>query len=84
MALNDIFNGEGVGVIDPHGDLAEKILDYIPKERIKDVVYFNPADTEHPIGLNVLEKVKPESRHIVASHLISSFRRLWHEFWGPP
>lgn len=83
MILNDVYNGEGVGFIDPHGDASEKLLNYIPKWRVKDVIYFNPADTNHPIGLNVLEKVRPESKHIVASHIISSFRRLWSEFWGP-
>lgn len=83
MILNDIRNGEGVGFIDPHGDAAETLLNHIPKEREKDLIYFNPADTEHPIGLNVLEKVEPEKRHLLTSHLISSFHRLWHEYWGP-
>lgn len=83
MILNDIYNGEGVGFIDPHGDAAETLLDYIPSWRVKDVTYFNPADRKHPIGLNVLEKVEPEKRHIVASHLISSLHKLWSEFWGP-
>jgi len=82
MIINDIRNGEGVGFIDPHGDASEKLLDYIPNRRVKDVIYFNPADTEHPIGLNVLENVEPERKHLVASHLISSFHRLWSEFWG--
>lgn len=83
MILNDIYNGEGIDFIEPHGDAAEKLLDYIPKWRIKDVIYFNSADREHSIALNVLEKVEPEIRHIVASYLILSLRRLWHEFWGP-
>lgn len=83
MILNDIRNDEGVGFVDPHGDAAETLLNNIPKERAKDLVYFNPADMEHPIPLNVLEKVEPEKAHIIASHLISSFHRLWSEFWGP-
>jgi type IV secretory pathway TraG/TraD family ATPase VirD4 len=83
MVLNDIRNGEGIGFIDPHGDAAETLLNHIPEERAKDLIYFNPADLEHPIGLNVLDKVEPEKRHVVASHLISSFHRLWSEFWGP-
>ena len=83
MILNDVYNGEGIGFIVPHGDAAETLLNYIPNWRVKDATYFNPADTEHPIGLNVLERVEPEKRHIVASHLISAFRRLWSEFWGP-
>jgi len=83
MILSDVFSGEGVGVIDPHGDLTEAILDYIPKRRINDVVYFNPSDTEHPISLNVLEDAEPERRHIVVSGLISVFKRIWRDFWGP-
>ncbi|MDI6807217.1 MAG: type IV secretion system DNA-binding domain-containing protein, partial [Candidatus Aenigmarchaeota archaeon] len=83
MILNDIRNGEGVGFIDPHGDASETLLKYALKERKKDLIYFNPADREHPIALNVLEKVEPERKHLVASHLISSFKRLWSEFWGP-
>lgn len=83
MILNDICNGEGIGFVDPHGDAAKTLLNHIPKSRMKDLIYFDPADTRHPLAMNVLEKVEPEKRHIVASHLISSFRRLWSEFWGP-
>lgn len=83
MALNDIRNGESIGFIDPHGDAAEKLLKHIPSPREKDLIYFNPVDTGHPIGLNVLEKVEPKRRHLIVSHLISSFKRLWSEFWGP-
>ncbi len=83
MILSDIFSGEGVAVMDPHGDLAEAILDYIPKHRINDVVYFNPADIEYPISLNILEDTEPDRRHIVVSGLISVFRRIWADFWGP-
>ncbi len=53
--VQDIRNGKGVTLIDPHGDSAKKILKYIPKERVKDVVYLNPIDIQHPIGLNLLE-----------------------------
>lgn len=53
--VQDIQNGKGVAVIDPHGDLAEKLLGYIPEDRIKDVIYFNPSDLQYPIGLNLLE-----------------------------
>jgi type IV secretory pathway TraG/TraD family ATPase VirD4 len=83
MALNDIFADEGVGVIDPHGDLAEKLVKHIPRERRKDLIYFSPAEARHRLALNVLENVEPERRHLVASHIISSFHRLWQEFWGP-
>ena len=83
MMLSDIFSDEGLAILDPHGDLAEAILDYIPKHRINDVVYFNPADVEYPISLNILEDTKPDRRHIVVSGLISVFKKRWKDFWGP-
>ncbi|MBE9591984.1 MAG: type IV secretion system DNA-binding domain-containing protein [Proteobacteria bacterium] len=55
MALNDIYNGSGICLIDPHGDMIENLLDYIPSWRINDVIYFNPADINYPIALNILE-----------------------------
>lgn len=81
MALNDIYNGSGLCVIDPHGDMIEKLLDYIPSKRINDVIYFNPADVGYPIALNILERVEPERRHLVVSGLISIFRKLYAEYW---
>ena len=66
MAIDDIRSGKGLAVIDPHGEFAEKMLDFIPEERIQDVVYFNPADLGHPIAFNVLESVDLEHRHLVA------------------
>lgn len=83
MIVEDIKAGRGVGVVDPHGDLAEKVVQYVPKERINDVIYFNPGDTEHPIAFNVVEQVDPEVRHLVASGLIGVFRKLWADSWGP-
>lgn len=83
MIINDIWAGRGVGVVDPHGDLAEKIIEYIPKNRINDVIYFNPADFEHPIAFNVVEQVDPHLRHLVASGLVSVFQKLWADSWGP-
>jgi len=79
MILSDIYADEGLCVLDPHGDLAEKILDYIPKRRINDTIYFNPADIDYPISLNVMEKGK---KHLVCSQLISIFKRFFKEFWG--
>ena len=76
LLLNDIYNVKAQAFIDPHGDAAEKLLDHIPSQRIKDVIYFNPADREQSISLNVLEKVPSNRKHLVASHLISSFKRL--------
>ncbi len=83
MIVEDIRAGRGVAVVDPHGDLAEKVIQYIPSNRINDVIYFNPADTNHPIAFNVVEQVAPEFRHLVASGLIGVFEKLWADSWGP-
>lgn len=83
MIVDDIRAGYGVAVVDPHGDLAEKIIEYIPSHRVKDVVYFNPADINFPIAFNVVEQVEPHLRHLVASGLIGVFQKLWADSWGP-
>lgn len=83
MMIADIRSGNGVAVIDPHGEFAETILDYIPKERVNDVVYFNPADLDYPIAFNIVESVSPQERHLVASGLISIFKKIWADSWGP-
>ena len=83
MVISDIKNGSGIALVDPHGDLSETLLKYIPKERIKDVIYFNPGDLEYPIALNPLEKIHPDFHHLVVSGLISVFKKIWIEFWGP-
>ena len=83
MTISDINNGYGVALIDPHGDMAEEILDYIPKKRIKDVIYFNPADLENPIAFNPLEKVPKDFQHLIASGIVSTFKKIWSESWGP-
>ncbi len=82
MVLNDIYAGHGVGVVDPHGDFAEKIIDYIPANRINDVVYFNPADIDFPIGFNILESIDPRYRHLVASGLMGVFKKIWPDVWS--
>jgi energy-coupling factor transporter ATP-binding protein EcfA2 len=82
MAIQDIAHGEGVAVLDPHGSFAEKMLEYIPQERIKDVVYFAPFDTDNPISFNVLEDVGHDKRHLVASGLMSSFKKIWVDAWS--
>lgn len=82
MAIQDIQNGKGVGILDPHGEFAENILDFVPQERIKDVVYFNPADYELPIGLNLLEDVGYDKRHLVASGLMGIFKKIWVDVWS--
>ena len=83
MMLHDIYAGHGVGLVDPHGDLAEKIIDHIPPHRINDVVYFNPADMDFPIGFNILETVRQEHKHLVAAGLMGVFKKLWPDVWSP-
>lgn len=82
MMISDILAGHGMSFIDPHGDMAESLLRYVPKERIKDVIYFNPADLEHPIAFNAIEKVNPEVRHLVASGLMGVFKKIWPDVWS--
>ena len=83
MAVSDIEKGKGLCVIDPHGDIAESILNYIPKDRTTDVIYFNPKDYEYPIAFNPLKGIHPNYHHLVASGLISTFKKIWIESWGP-
>ncbi len=83
MIIEDVRAGRGVAVVDPHGELAEKVLKFIPDYRVEDVVYFNPADTDHPIAFNIVEQVEPHLRHLVASGLIGVFKKLWADSWGP-
>jgi hypothetical protein len=83
MALSDIEKGKGLAVIDPHGDVAETLRNNIPKHRTKDLIYFNPADTEHPIAFNPLHGVHPNYHHLVASGLVSVFKKIWGDSWGP-
>lgn len=82
MAVQDIKNGEGIALIDPHGGTAEKLLHYVPDNRIDDVIYFAPFDLEYPIALNVMEDVGPEKRHLVASGLMSAFKKIWVDAWS--
>lgn len=79
MAVQDILNGEGMAFIDPHGELAEKLLEYVPEHRIKDVVYFAPFDTDYPVSFNVMEDVGKDKRHLVANGLMSAFKKLFGE-----
>jgi hypothetical protein len=83
MAINDMKNGAGMAIIDPHGDLSEILLDYIPSHRINDVAYLDPADSENPFYLNPLEVKNPTYRELVASGIVSIFYKLYHMSWGP-
>lgn len=83
LAIQDIQKGHGIAFIDPHGDTAEKLIKAIPPHRINDVIYLNPSDQDFPIAFNVMEKVDPEFRHLVASGLVGVFKKIYAESWGP-
>src|SRR3989344_1365672 len=83
MILQDVKMGRGLALVDPHGDVAEKIADAIPPERINDVVYFDPADIDFPVAFNPLESVDPQYKYLVASGLVSSLKKIWADSWGP-
>jgi len=83
LILQDIEAGEGVALLDPHGDLAERLLDYIPRHRTDDLAYFNPADLEHPIGLNIVTTTHADLRHLAVSSVVSAFKAIWSDSWGP-
>ena len=82
MVLHDIYQGHGVGVVDPHGDFAEKIINYIPSYRINDVIYINPSDVQYPIGFNILEVQNEEQKHLVAAGLMGIFKKIWPDVWS--
>lgn len=83
MAISDIEQGKGVGIIDPHGDLAEEILNHIPKERVQDVIYFNAGDSEYPVAFNPLYCVSEQDRYMVAATIVTTLKKLWADSWGP-
>jgi hypothetical protein len=83
LILQHIALGHGVGLIDPHGDLAEELLHHIPPHRADHLCYFNPGDLEFPIGLNLLANVEPDARHLVASGIVGAFKGIWRDSWGP-
>lgn len=82
LAIQDIQNGEGIVFIDPHGGTARKLLEYVPEHRVRDVIYFAPADLDHPISFNVLENVDPDKRHLVAGGLMNAFKKIWVDAWS--
>jgi hypothetical protein len=83
LIIQHMALGHGVGVIDPHGDLAEELLHHVPPRRADHLCYFNPGDLQFPIGLNVLANVMPDDRHLVASGIVGAFKGIWRDSWGP-
>jgi len=82
MAMQDINSGQGLCIIDPHGEFVEEILETIPPQRINDVVYFNPADMEYPVSFNIMEVPDPKYKHLIASGLIGIFTKIWSNVWS--
>jgi hypothetical protein len=83
LIAQDLMAGAGLALLDPHGDLAEAVLLHMPRHRTNDLVYVNPADSARPIGFNPLSAVPEELKPIVADGVVSAFRHVWPESWGP-
>ena len=83
MAIADIERGNGLCVIDPHGDLTEQVLNYIPYHRVQDVIYFNATDSRYPVGFNPLHAVHQSQHNLITATLISTFKKIWSDSWGP-
>lgn len=82
MILWDVWNGSGVTVIDPHGQLVDELLEHIPRSRTNDVIYFKPSDIERVGSLNILAKVPPQFQPLVVSSIVSTFKTIWANAWG--
>ncbi|MCK9360695.1 type IV secretion system DNA-binding domain-containing protein [Patescibacteria group bacterium] len=82
LIMSDINAGHGCCYVDPHGDTAEKLLDFVPADRINDVVYFNPADVDYPVGFNILETESDEQKTLIASGLMGVFKKIWPDVWS--
>ncbi len=83
MFLSDVYAGHGCAYVDPHGDTAERLINFIPSWRINDVVYFNPADVDYPMGFNILETIDEGQKHLVGSGLMGVFKKIWPDVWSP-
>jgi len=82
LAVQDIQDGRGLCFMDPHGDIIQDLLDYIPQERVKDVIFINPADMQYPVAFNVMEKVSFDQRHLVADGMMAVFKKIWVDQWS--
>lgn len=83
LMVQDLEAGRGFALLDPHGDLLERVLPRIPQSRAPDVVYFNVPDAAHPVAFNPLEWVRPEHRILAASGMLEAMKKLWPDYWGP-
>lgn len=83
MIIQDMRNGEGLAILDPHGQLIDELLEFVPENRIQDVVIFNPADADNPVSLNMLEMVDKRQRTLMADTLVDVFKKYFANSWGP-
>ncbi len=83
MMLQDLAQGHGFALLDPHGDLAHAVADSTPTWRTNTVIYLDPADLTHSVGYNPLQNVAPDQRPLVAAHVIAAFKHIWGDSWGP-
>ena len=83
LIAQDLAAGAGLALLDPHGDLAESVLAHVPRARTNDLVYINPSDNDRPIGFNPLARVPERLKPLVADGVVSAFRHVWPESWGP-
>ncbi|MCC7432052.1 type IV secretory system conjugative DNA transfer family protein [Candidatus Peregrinibacteria bacterium] len=83
MLYSDIQAGRGIAVVDPHGDLAESVINFVPSWRTNDVIIIDPSDREWPIAFNMLENIDPSLNTIVASGLVGIFKKIYADSWGP-
>jgi len=83
LIIQDLYAGRGVGLLDPHGDLARDVMDAIPRGRTNEVLHFNPGDLARPVGLNLLPKVAQDEEHLVVAGVLAAFRGIWGSSWGP-
>ena len=83
ILIQDLHANQGLALLDPHGDLATDILEHIPPNRTGDVIYFNPSDRDHPISFNLFATTDTESRHLVASSIVTALKSIWRDSWGP-
>lgn len=83
LIRQDIESGEGLALLDPHGDLVEKVLRAVPEKRKGDLIYFNVPDRANALGFNPLERVAPEKRSLAAAGLLDAFKKIWADSWGP-
>src|SRR6266851_1789700 len=83
LIRQDVEDGQGLALLDPHGDLVERVLARIPDQRKRDLISFDVPDAAHPLGFNPLESVAPGKRALAASGLLEVFKKIWNDSWGP-